>query len=186
MTESTEAIQQDTKLTEAHETPIDAEDPGQAGDAQAETEKLVPVSESIRYRKRAQAAEQQVQSLQGELDQIRQSLNETQAQLATAERRQRIDQLLIESEAIDLEAARLLTEAAVAQMDEADVAEVVAELRDRKPYLFRSHQGRSTTGSMGSRPNNGATDTREEAAAVAADSGDRADLIRYLRMRRHP
>jgi hypothetical protein len=166
-----------------------ASEPAVAGEAEAAvqetetgpSERLVPVSESIRYRRRAQAAEQQLTDLQRQLGEASQALQETREQLEAAERRQRIDQLLIESEAIDLEAARLLTEAAVSQMDEADVADAVAELRQRKPYLFRN---RRSVGGMGARGTGGTHLQLDEAARQASFSGDRRDLLRYLRMRR--
>ena len=145
-------------------------------------EKRVPVSESIRYRRRAQHAEQQLEALQGEYEQVRHELEQTRCQLDAAERRRRIDQLLIESEAIDLEAARLLTEAAVEQMDGADVDEAVAQLRQRKPYLFRRTQP-SSGGPLSPRLREPAVEL-DEAAATAVASGDRRDLLRYLRLRR--
>ena len=101
-------------------------------------------------------------------------------QMAAIERRQRIDQLLIEADAVDLEAARLLTEHAVAQMDDADVAEAVADLRRHKPYLFRRVS--EGVGSMSPRIRDGGA--VDEAADAAMRSGDRRDLLRYLRMRR--
>jgi hypothetical protein len=148
----------------------------------AEGTKLVPVSESIRYRRRAQTAEQKLQELQRELHEAKQQLVQTHEQLQATERRQRIDQMLVESDAIDLEAARLLTEAAVELMDEPDVQQAVAELRRRKPYLFRRSQA-TGGGAMAARPRH--TGQANDAAEQAAISGDRRDLLRYLRMRRN-
>ncbi|MEX2672509.1 MAG: hypothetical protein WD294_10405 [Phycisphaeraceae bacterium] len=176
-------------------SPGEAEDVIEAADdgAELETEtegegreeKRVPVSESIRYRRRAQAAEQKLEALQAELAATRESLSESEQALADAERRQRIDQLLSESEAIDVEAARLLTEVAVTQMEEPDVAAAVEELRSRKPYLFRQHGGGTGAGgSMSARRRGGAGSQLTEAAEAAATTGQRQDLLRYLRMRR--
>lgn len=177
VTEVTETIQPDQDQM----TPDGAE---ASTEAQPDAgEKRVPVSESIRYRRRAQNAEQQLEALQGEYEQISRQLEQTQRQLEQVERRQRIDQLLIESEAIDLEAARLLTEAAVEQMDQADVDEAVTQLRRRKPYLFRRTS--PISGGTLSPRLRGVSVELDEAAADAAASGDRRDLLRYLRLRRN-
>jgi len=147
----------------------------------ASDEKLVPVAESIRYRKRAQAAEQRLGEMEAELESARNELGQARETIDALDRRQRIDQLLIESDAIDLEAARLLTAAAVESMDEPDVAAAVDDLQRRKPYLFRRQQ-RGPSG-MGAR-SGGARASLHEAADTAASTGDRRDLLRYLRMRR--
>ncbi len=144
-------------------------------------EKLVPVSESIRYRKRAQAAEQRLVELQEQLEQARADLEESRQTLDAVEQRQRIDHLLIEADAIDLEAARLLTEIAVASDEEPDLAEAVEQLKARKPYLFR-RDGRGA-GGMSARPRGGPGGL-DDAARIASQSGDRRDLLRYLRLRR--
>jgi len=145
-------------------------------------EKLVPVSESIRYRRRAQQAEQKLNELQQMLEQTRGDLGEARRSLDEAERRRRIDALLVESDVIDLEAARLLTEATIEQMDDADVAEAIDDLRRHKPYLFRQ---RESGGAMSPRPRHGdAAGPADDAAAAALASGNRRDLLRYLRLRR--
>lgn len=170
-----EVIQQDELIAEATEPDDGAEG---ANDA---AEKMVPVGESIRYRRRAQAAEQKLSAMQGQLDQLQAELTESREALVQAEQRRRIDQLLTEAEAIDLPAARLLTEAAIEQMSDGDVAEAVSDLRRHKPYLFR-HRG-ARGGSLSPRPRHGHGQV-DEAAAEAASSGDRRDLLRYLRLRR--
>ncbi len=114
-----------------------------------------------------------MRELEAEVERLRE-------QLAASERRRRIDQLLVEGEAIDVEAARLLTESALAQMDEADVDAAVEELKRRKPYLFRRR--RTASGAMAAHPRGEAP--LDESAAEAAASGDRRDLLRYLRLRR--
>lgn len=167
----------DLSPAEAEDFPADLE-PG----AEPEPEvKLVPVTESIRYRRRAQAAERELAELGQRCDQLQQSLEEAEQQVARTERRRQIDQMLIESDAIDLEAARLLTEAAIEQMDDADVSLAVSELRQRKPYLFRRASAPVGGMSPKSRRNGPPIDDAAEAAAV---TGDRRDLLRYLRMRR--
>jgi len=123
--------------------------------------------------------EHQIETLQRELDASRQTIDHL-------ERRQRIDALLAASDPVDLEAARLLTEAAVAQMSEPDVAAAVDDLKRHKPFLFRPHPrprpGNDTA--VMSPAVDEEDDTTARAAAEAAATGDRRDLLRYLRLRR--
>lgn len=149
----------------------------------SESDKLVPVTEAIRYRKRAQAAEQQLSELQGKLKNVENELNKTQQTIAHLERRQKIDALLADADTMDFEVARLLTEAAVESMDEPDVALAIADLRRGKPYLFRQRAAASAA-AMSARTRGNASPSTIEAAQVAAASGDRRDLLQYLRLRR--
>ncbi|MEM7578054.1 MAG: hypothetical protein AAF328_11350 [Planctomycetota bacterium] len=144
-------------------------------------DRLVPVTESIRYRKRAQQAETQAQALQERIDQMARTLSENEQTIASLERRQRIDAELAKADAVDLDVARLLTEVAVSAMDEPDVAEAIDELRRHKPYLFRSRSRAAR--SMGPTPHDLASPL-EDAAERAVASGDRRDLLHYLRLRR--
>jgi len=121
--------------------------------------------------------------LQRKFDETQATLLETRKQLEAAERRQKIDQALVEADAVDLESARLLTEVAVGLMDAQDVRAVVEELRRRKPFLFRRAPGRQV-GAMSPKPRH-ASAPADEAARDAAASGNRRDLLRYLRARRN-
>ncbi|MFN3167514.1 MAG: hypothetical protein ACE37H_10670 [Phycisphaeraceae bacterium] len=151
----------------------------------AQHDRLVPVSEAIKYRKRAQQAEQQLATLQSQLDETRLRHEQAEQALTSLERRQRIDALLNEADAIDLDAARLLTEVAVQSMDEPDVAEAVADLRRHKPYLFQAEH--DAPGGLALAPRDaGEEDPLALAAERAQHSGDRRDLLRYLRLRRRP
>lgn len=171
MTVVTESIERD-------EEPGDAATPSQA-------DKLVPVNEAIRYRKRAQAAEQQLEGLQAQLGEAQQRADQAEQTISALERRQRIDELLSEADAIDVEAARLLTEVAVSSMDEPDLAEAVDDLRRHKPYLFR--EADEGPGGLALAPREaGADDPVARAAEQAQHSGDRRDLLAYLRLRRRP
>ena len=148
------------------------------------TDKLVPVTEAIRYRRRAQQAEQRLGDLERELGELRSAYDASQEAITALERRERIDALLTESDTVDLEAARLLTEVAVAGMDEPDVGAAVADLRRHKPYLF-DRGGVGLPSAMGPRePEHNNPDPAADAADQARATGDRRDLLRYLRMRR--
>jgi hypothetical protein len=100
--------------------------------------------------------------------------------LDAAERKRQIERELFAENAIDVETAAMLTEAAVAGMAKADVRAVVADLRKRKPFLFRPAAPRASA-VMG---NQSPADPLSDAAAHARDSGDRRALLRYLRLRR--
>lgn len=128
------------------------------------------------------AAPSDVDALVRELESARTDLAEREATITQLERRMRIDELLRDADAIDLEAARLLTEAAVAAMDEPDVDAAVAELRSRKPRLFASTSPPRpfAQGAGDDEP----TDEAMHAAAEAHATGNRRDLLRYLRLRR--
>lgn len=135
----------------------------------------------IEYRRRAMAAEQQLEELQKELEQTRQTVNRL-------DRRQKIDSLLTDSQTVDLEAARLLTEAAVEMMSEPDIRLAIEDLRRQKPYLFRRRAGESgpVAQAMSRRTigQDEAADIQlEQAAEQAMRTGDRRDLLRYLRLR---
>ena len=151
--------------------------------AEARDEKLVPVDEARRYRKRAQAAERALAEVQRDLHDANQQLQEREKTITQIERRQQIDEVLRESDAIDLEATRLLTELTVAQMDEPDVEAAVAELKQRKPLLFRP--AARTAGAMSPRvPEHTESHALQSAAQEASATGARRDLLRYLRLRR--
>lgn len=175
-----------TKLKENQAENIDApENNGEHVGGESNPSRMVPVAESIRYRKRAQSAEQELATLQATLTDSQAELTQLRDAVSRMERQQKIDALLSDADAVDMEVARLLTEAAVEVMDEPDVALAIDELRRTKPYLF-SRQ-RVETGAMGLR-GRATSLPAEEAASVAATTGDRRDLLRYLRLRRngHP
>ena len=139
----------------------------------------------------------QLDELTTRLTDLQRQLEESRQTVTALERRQKIDALLADSDAVDLDAARLLTEVAVGQMDEPDLAAAVEDLQRHKPWLFRSRppevsppeRGDSVIGNGGG----GATamgarlddpDPHHHAAAHAAATGNRRDLMDYLRQRR--
>ncbi len=123
-----------------------------------------------------------VQTLRDELATTQAALAEAQQTITALERRQRIDALLAESDAVDIEVARLLTETAVATMDEPDLQRAVDDLRRDKPYLFR-RQSAAGASAMPARSDDAPPPT-QAAAQQALATGNRRDLLRYLRMKR--
>lgn len=112
---------------------MDENRPEAGGTGEVQNERLVPVSEAIRYRKRAQAAEKELSELK--------ELHDTQAR--------ELEQL---KEQVEAEAAA----------NAASMTQGVKETR---------------TG--------GARNRLEAAATRAAESGKRADVQEYLRLRRN-
>ncbi|MFI4860966.1 MAG: hypothetical protein ACIAXF_09830 [Phycisphaerales bacterium JB063] len=162
----------------------DASTPTQDVTTDDGTDKLVPVTEAIRYRRRAQQAEQRLTDLERELGELRSAYDASQETITALERRERIDALLTQADTVDLETARLLTEVTVAGMDEPDVAAAIADLRRHKPYLFASG-GVGLPSAMGPRDPEQTSDPVVEAETQARETGDRRDLLRYLRLRRN-
>lgn len=174
---------QESEITHSDSNEHDAAD--LIVNQQQVNDRLVPVSEAKKYRKRAQAAEKILEDLKLELTQKNQRLQENQIRINEMEHRQQIDELLVDSQAIDLDATRLLTELALAEMDEPDIEQAVADLRNRKPLLFRSTQRiAASLGPKGQEFPQQQSRSLEQAAAEAHGTGNRTSLMRYLRLRR--
>lgn len=134
-------------------------------------------------RERAERAEREMLDLRERLASAEAALAEARAAIDEAERRHQIDLRLIESETVDLESSRLLTELALREMPEADVALAVRDLRRRKPFLFRTRRAIAEGGAAMS-PAAATEDPAFRAAQEASRNGDRGALLRYLRARR--
>jgi hypothetical protein len=147
---------EDRIVTDEHDEHIDAPDEDEAS-----------------WRHRALAAESKLEQAEEELGAARRAVDD-------AERRREAERLLLEHGALDLETALMLTEAAVAQMDEPDVAAAIDELRKRKTFLFTR---RSRSSAMSERTEQ-APDPLGDVAEEARASGDRRALLRYLRLKR--
>jgi len=134
--------------------------------------------------------ESRVAELTGTLAQAREALD-------AAERRHEIDLALVEAGAIDLETARLVADAVVSRQEQRDVKKAVRELRSTKGFLFAAdtqvaptnHNRRARVpgrapGIMGAKLTPSEPAPLRAAADAAAASGDRGDLLRYLRAKR--
>ena len=173
---------------------IDAEVNG-SEEQEQRGEKLVDVSEAIRYRKRAQAAEQKKTILEQELTEKQaevERLNQNLSQMTIE--RQLIDKL-VSAGVRDLEAAVIIGRTKLQDDKETTAADVVEQLRKEKSYLFSDTQAaavspfdklRASTKTSGVKDRlSGATGTLERAAKKAATTGSRTDLQEYLRARRN-
>ncbi len=164
-----------------------------------------PVPAPDEWRTRAEAAEGRLHGAEAKLAEVEKQLAESRAALDSTERKRQIERELIQADAIDLESVTLLTEAAVGAMSKPDVALAVKDLKKRKPFLFRGHSAVSghtgangtgiagpgaAAGAPGARPSamagvpRSAPDDLAQVADEARTSGDRATLLRYLRLKR--
>jgi uncharacterized protein YhaN len=164
-----------------------AEQTGGEGFPQDPARKLVPVGESIRYRKRAQSAENKVEALAEQLAQAESRVCEMAEQLQGLQIEQKLMRKLAAAGAVDLETAVLIAKAGVEGKEKADLDGVVEQLRKEKQYLFAGQTGvgmtvKRTAGAK-DRVQNSQT-VLEKAAKEAAVTGNRTDLQKYLKLRR--
>jgi hypothetical protein len=159
-------------------------EPGSESDI--DVTKMVPMVESIRYRKRAQSAERKAEGLAEQLAEANQRLAQMSRDLDHLQVEQQLTQRLAAAGATDLEAAVLIAKARMSGTADTDVDTCLDQLKKEKSYLF----GGGTEGTV-ARKTAGVKDRMthsqtvlERAAAKAARTGKRADLQEYLRVRR--
>jgi len=161
------------------------QDTAAAGDN--DNDRLVPVAESIRYRKRAQSAEKKLETLTEQLAEAKTQTATISEQLSTLQTEQKLMRKLAASGAVDLETSVLIAKARLQDQDEADIDGVIEQLKTEKQYLFCG-QGATlipakTAGARERVTNN--QSILEKAAKKAATTGSRTDLHEYLRLRRN-
>ena len=152
----------------------------------------VELSEELIWKARAQEAEEKLAQVEARVIELEKELEESHESVRSVERRSAIDMELIAAKAIDLETARMLTEATIGEMDTPDVGIAVRELCDRKPFLFAGRRGnghgvhgaQGVSMGPGQAQGRGGDDEMDELARHARSSGDRSELLRYLRVRR--
>ncbi|MBC7773544.1 MAG: hypothetical protein H7210_13695 [Pyrinomonadaceae bacterium] len=130
-----------------------------------------------------------VQNMELRVASLEEELRAAQVKIKESELRRQIQRLLLEAQTIDIDATTLLVEAALkaggARVDTLGAraaAKVVDDIRRQKPLLFRGGL-RPGASVMGARIEQSGTPIAS-AAEEAARSGHRADLLRYLRLRR--
>ncbi len=161
----------------------------------------MPVSESIKYRRRAQQAEnhlqqveQQLAELKGQLDHRNEDLalaeaqrDEARTQLLVAGNQRAVERLLMEAGVVDLEAAHLLLSKRMdlaAEPDDEAIRRGVEQLLLDKPFLVRP-AGALPPSSASPRPEKpGPFAQLAQAAERAVRTGSRRDVADYLRLRR--
>jgi len=100
--------------------------------------KLVPVSESIRYRKRAQSAEKKAEALAEQLAEAREQVSRLTEKLSNFETEQELARRLAAAGAVDLEAAVLVAKGRLEADRDRDIDSVIEQLKKEKGYLFAS------------------------------------------------
>jgi hypothetical protein len=152
--------------------------------------KLVPVAESIRYRKRAQSAEKKVEDLTEQLAQAKSQATKISERLSNIEVEQKLTSKLAAAGSVDLETSILLAKARLEGQTQADLDGVIEQLKKEKQYLFGGASGtvtaKKTAGAK--EPAYGGTNKQtvlERAAKRAATTGNRTDLQEYLKLRRN-
>lgn len=108
--------------------------------------RLVPVAESIRYRKRAQSAEKKLEVLNEQLAEAKAQTEKISEQLNTVQTERNLMHKLVSAGAIDLETATLIAKTRMQNEDDADVDGVIEQLKKEKQYLFGGTGGSATPG----------------------------------------
>ncbi len=157
------------------------------GASDSDSMKLVPVAESIRYRKRAQSAEKKIEVLTEQLTEANAQTAQMSGQLSSIQTEQELVRKLTAAGTVDMEAAVLIAKARAQDQNEADLDGVIEQLKKEKQYLFGGTSGavtaKKTAGAKERMPNN--QTILERVAKKAATTGNRADLQEYLKLRRN-
>ncbi|HUV66213.1 MAG TPA: hypothetical protein VMW24_20140 [Sedimentisphaerales bacterium] len=158
-----------------------------AGAGDNDSTRLVPVAESIRYRKRAQSAEKKLEVLAEQLAQAQTQTAQLSEQLNSVQAEQKLVRQLAAAGAVDLETAMLIAKARMQGQTQVDATGVIEQLKKEKQYLFGgAGAGAAPAKTAGARDRLTSNETiLERAAKKAATSGSRADLHEYLRLRRN-
>lgn len=150
--------------------------------------KLVPVAESIRYRKRAQSAEKKAETLAEQLAKAKSEAKKMAEQLSNVRFEQELTRKLAAAGTVDIETAVLLAKARIKDEAEVDLESVVEQLKREKQYLFAGN----SDGTLTAKRTAGVKDRMQNsqtilgrAAKKAATTGNRTDLQEYLRLRRN-
>jgi len=158
----------------------------EAGHSDGESLKLVPVAESIRYRRRAQSAEKKAEALAEQLTEAKSKAEKFYQKLSESQLELRLTKKLVAAKAVDMETTVLLAKAKIEGSDDADLDGVVEQLKREKQYLF-GEAGDAATAKKTAGAKDRMTSRQgilERAAMKAATTGNRADLQEYLKLRR--
>lgn len=188
----------------AEQSTTDPNAPERTGDRPDDSSepKLVPVGESIKYRRRAQQAEGRCQEVQQKLEEIEAQLNSSRDEIATAEaqrdeaashateveNRLSLERKLARAGAVDIETASLLLSRRLDMsepLDDEQLNRQVEQLLLDKPFLVAANVGDLPGKTASPRPLEDASAADlADAARRALGSGDRRDIAEYLRLRR--
>ncbi len=159
----------------------------EGGTIEGDGAKLVPVGESIRYRRRAQSAEKQVEDLNEELAGVRAQAERTSQELSQLRSERELVRKLSAVGVVDLEAAVMLARSRMEGQDPQMADDAIEQLRKEKRYLFADSgsQVATATKTAGARERVQRPQAAvDRAAKRAATTGKRVDVHEYLRLRR--
>lgn len=163
--------------------------------------RLVPVAESIKYRRRAQQAEGKLAEIQQQLEQSQSQLQASRQQLAdlesqrqqaqqqaqSTENRLAADRMLARAGVVDLEAASLLLSQRLT-LDQAiepqALSQHIEQLLEEKPYLRKPTAPLPPKTASARQPQSGVSVMLGQVAQRAITTGHRRDVADYLRLRR--
>jgi hypothetical protein len=183
-----------------HEDLVEQEE--MTGDEKVQEEKLVPVAESIRYRKRAQAAETKLEEMTRAYEEQGRQMEQFAERMASAQIDQRLREQLVSAQAVDVETAMLVAKQRLEGVSvEGDslnenIQTVVEQLGQDKPFLFGQSVEVKEVGTPERYQISGKTQgvkrvrsdhsnrVLQEAAESAVASGSRGDVQEYLRVKR--
>ncbi len=184
-------------MTDEQDTPQQAD-----ADPQAAS-KLVPVGESIRYRRRAQQAESRCEELEQQLEELQSQMERRSDELAAAESQRdetlsrltetdnarRVERRLAAAGVTDFETAGLLLSRRVdltEELDDEALDRRVEQLLLDKPFLRSTAAAGAALPPVSASPRAGdaAAGQLAHAAERAAQTGNRRDVADYLRLRR--
>ena len=167
-----------------------SEDQERTDDVLIDGVRLVPLTESVRYHKRAQIAEQKVEQLSEQLSEALYRTEDMSEKMNQLQAEQVLARKLVAAGANDLETAMLVAKARTTVTDDTDLDSVVEQLRSEKTYLFGpADQGQTGAAAPRITPAKerlgSSQSSLEKAAKRAASTGSRTDLQEYLKLRRN-
>ncbi len=167
-------------LSETEEEPKD--------DQKNNDVKMVPVTESIRYRKRAQSAEKKCEQLANEMKSFKEQKQNLQKEVESLKFESDVMKKLSQAGAIDMESAVLVTKERLKESDDADIDGVIEDLKKNKGFIFGSSDQKvkaaGKTAFARDKINPGSRNSLGKAAKKALASGSRIDLHEYMKLKR--
>lgn len=159
-------------------------------------DQFVPVSEAIKYRKRAQAAEQRVEQLTETLEAHEQETKRLEDHFEEVRLENELTQRLAKAGVNDLEVALLLAKQSLksasdqdqnGERQDADIHQIVNSIRQERPYLFAGEESSLfavPTAGLHRQQSQGSAAVLSKQAQKVMQSGSRKDMQEYLRLRR--
>lgn len=165
---------------------VDSVSQGLSEDESLGADRLVPVGESIRYRKRAQTAERKLQEISEQLSESKVDGEKLKVELEAMRLDRKLSSCLVSAGVNDLETAMLVARERMDGKGVEDVDSVVEQVRNEKVYLFGGFEmpaAAERTSGIKDRSSAG-KGVLESVAKRAAVSGSRSDVQEYMRVRR--